>query len=222
MNKEKLYPKLLGFVFLIVIAFSLFGGLMSDGAIGKGNIDDMMVNGATNSNILFFGILGNLFTSILIVLLATLLYITLRDQNKVVATWAFGLWIIEALFIAITTLFTFSFLNLSKEFVNSNLSNLSYLTSIGSLLHNLMQYSYYLHMVFYCIGGLLFYYLLFKSKYIPRAIPLFGIIAVFVGLIGELFSLSGHIVPIYVFIPILPFELLIGVWLIINGFNCRK
>ena len=72
-------------------------------------------------------------------------------------------------------------------------------------------------MVFYCIGGILFYYLFLKSKYIPKVLPIWGLIAASLGFIGELFVLFGYAVPLYVFLPILPFELAIGLWLMIKG-----
>jgi hypothetical protein len=34
-----------------------------------------------------------------------------------------------------------------------------------------------------------------------------------------LFALFGYDVPMYVFLPILPFELAIGVWLMVKGFR---
>ena len=74
-------------------------------------------------------------------------------------------------------------------------------------------------MVFYCIGGILFYYLFFKSKYVPRVLSLWGIAAASLAFIGYLAILFGYDVPLYVFLPILPFELAIGVWLIVKGFS---
>ena len=73
-------------------------------------------------------------------------------------------------------------------------------------------------MVFFALGGTLFYYLLFKSGYVPRALALTGLIVAplaFIGTVGELFGIN---VPLILFIPNLPFELAIGLWLIVKGF----
>jgi hypothetical protein len=53
-------------------------------------------------------------------------------------------------------------------------------------------------------------------------LPIFGIIVASLGFIGELFALFGYDVPLYVFLPILPFELAIGVWLMIKGFKPQE
>ena len=74
-------------------------------------------------------------------------------------------------------------------------------------------------MIFYCTGGILFYYLFFKSKYVPIVLSLWGTAAASLAFIGTLAILFGYDVPLYVFLPILPFELAIGVWLIVKGFS---
>jgi hypothetical protein len=51
----------------------------------------------------------------------------------------------------------------------------------------------------------------------PRFISLFGLIAVSVASVGIGFQFFGYDVPIFVSLPILPFELTIGVWLLLRG-----
>ena len=46
-----------------------------------------------------------------------------------------------------------------------------------------------------------------------------GLIAVSLGLLGTMLEFFDYVVPLYVFLPILPYELTIGVWLIIKGIN---
>ncbi|TFH47038.1 MAG: DUF4386 family protein [ANME-2 cluster archaeon] len=72
---------------------------------------------------------------------------------------------------------------------------------------------------FFIVLEVLFYYLFLKSSYVPRWLSIFGIMAASVGFIGELFAIFGYVVPLYVFLPILPFELAIGIWLVVKGFN---
>ena len=69
----------------------------------------------------------------------------------------------------------------------------------------------------FALGATLFYYLFYKSGYIPKVLNLLGLIAAPLALIGILFSLLGYNVPIFVFILNLPFELGIGLWLLIKG-----
>ena len=69
----------------------------------------------------------------------------------------------------------------------------------------------------HALRGTLFYYLLFKSAYVPKALAIFGLIAAPLAFVGELMGLFGIRVPLVVFLPNLPFELTIGVWLLVKG-----
>ena len=72
-------------------------------------------------------------------------------------------------------------------------------------------------MWFYCTGALLWYSLFYTSKYIPRVISLWGLLAVAVAFVAIVFQLFGYDVSLFVSLPILPFEVTIGVWLLLRG-----
>jgi hypothetical protein len=108
-------------------------------------------------------------------------------------------------------------LHTGQEFVKAGAPDSSYFQTLGSLFYDLMHFSYDAQMVFYCTGGILFYYLFHKSKYVPKVLPIWGITVASLGFVGELFAIFGYTVPLYVFLPILPFELAIGIWLLVKG-----
>ena len=227
MNTDKNTPRLLGMMFVIVIVISLLSGNLltplNFKMIGPpDNISETMINFSDNATMVQMSIVGFLIEAVAIVLLTVLLYTTLKKQNKIIARWAFGLWIIEAVAIAVREINAFSLLYTSQEFVKAGAPDSSYFQTLGSLFYKLMHFSYDAQMVFYCIGGILFYYLILKSKYVPKVLPILGIIVASLGFIGELFALFGYDVPLYVFLPILPFELAIGVWLMVKGFRPQE
>jgi hypothetical protein len=71
----------------------------------------------------------------------------------------------------------------------------------------------------FCLGAILFYYLFYKSRVVPRVLSLWGLIAVSLVLIGTLFAICGHEVPLIVYLPYVPFEFVIGVWILVKGIN---
>jgi len=91
------------------------------------------------------------------------------------------------------------------------------LQTLGNLFYESAEFGDWLHMLPFALGATLFYYLFFKSGYIPQALSLFGLIAALLALIGTPLGLLGYDVPIFVFLPNLPFELGIGLWLIVKG-----
>ena len=224
MDSDKFTPRLLGMMFVIVIVIGVLSGNLLTPLNFKmtgppDNISETMINFSDNATMVQMSIVGFLIEAVAIVLLTVLLYTTLKKQNKIIARWAFGLWIIEAVAIAVREINAFSLLYTGQEFVKAGAPDSSYFQTLGSLFYKLMHFSYDAQMVFYCIGGILFYYLFLKSKYVPKVLPFFGIIVASLGFIGELFAIFGYDVPLYVFLPILPFELAIGVWLMVKGFN---
>jgi hypothetical protein len=217
MISEKNAPRLLGAMFLIVIVTSALGGLQS-AVSGTGTISDILVAISNKPSQMQWTALSNVANSLGIVALAVLLYTVLKRQNRILALVALGWWLGEAMFCAISQIGAFALVPLSLEFVKAGAPAQSYYQSLGSFLYQgLAKTGYVILMVFYCTGGIIWYSLFFKTRYVPRPISLFGVAAVCVSLVGMAFELFGHFVPIFVSLPIGLFELIIGVWLLVRG-----
>ncbi len=217
MNTMKNTVKLLGIAFLLQAIASGASALLApiDMLTVSGNIADNMSKIANNAMGLRASILAEMITAMGVVMLGSLLYIVLKKQNRNIALVALGLYLIEAAILAASRIPAYSLLRVSQEYVQAG--NPVELQMLGTLFYESQSFGNSLHMVAFATGATLFYYLLYKSGYIPRALALFGLIAAPVALIGTIFVLFGFNVPIYVFIPNLPFELGIGLWLLIKG-----
>ena len=80
MNLEKTSPRLLGVAFLLQAVVSLISGLiLFTPLIEPGSITGTMTNISNNSFQMRASIAGEMITSIGIVLLGTMLYVSLRD-----------------------------------------------------------------------------------------------------------------------------------------------
>jgi hypothetical protein len=214
----KYAPRLLGAAFLFVILTSLSCGLLLKSAAGSGSISDLLVSISNNPNLARVAILDGLLNSVGVVALAVLLYVVLKEQGKLMARIALGLWLAEAIFYAIMQIGLLALISLSAEFVAAGAPAGSFYQTLGDFLYKgVFSQGMTLHMWFYCTGGLLWYYLFYRSNYIPRVISLFGLLAVSLGLIAVVGQLLGYEVPILLSIPLLPFELAIGAWLLFRG-----
>ena len=76
---------------------------------------------------------------------------------------------------------------------------------------------HFLHMLPYTLGATLFYYLFYKSGFLPRVLSIWGLIAAPLAFIGSLFDHFGFDIPVVVFLPNLPFDFAVGLWLMVNG-----
>jgi hypothetical protein len=218
MKREKKAPRLLGAAFLLVAVVSLSSGLLLSSVVGSGSISEILVNSSHQLTLVRLSSLGELITSSGIVVLAGLLYSVLRKQHRLIALVALGCWLAEAIFLAISQIGTLALLPVSLEFVQAGAPVHSYYQTLGAFLYSGVNgLGITIHMWFYCIGGMLWYALFYTSKSIPRVISLWGLLAVSVAFVGIVLQVLGYEVSIFVFLPILPFEVTIGGWLLLRG-----
>lgn len=216
MNVNKNAPRLIGAAFLLqAVASAVAGLILLRPLIVSGNIIASMTNMANNVLQVRAGIMFDMITAIGLVILSALLFIILKKQNMQIALVALGLRLVEVALMAVSRIETFSLLRTSQASITEG--HPAYLQTLGNLAYESQEFAYSLSMVFFTLGGTLFYYLLFKSGYVPKALAIFGLIAAPLALIGELFGLFGIAVPLILFLPNLPFELTIGLWLLVKG-----
>ena len=216
MNLHKNTPRFLGAAFLLqAVASAVWGLILLEPLIVSGNITESMTNIANNALQMRASIVVTMITAIGVAMLGSLLYVTLKKQNRKIALVALGLYVMEATILAASRLAAFALLLTSQESVIAG--HPAYLQTLGNLFYESAEFGDWLHMLPFALGATLFYYLFFKSGYIPRALSLFGLIAALLALIGTPFGLLGYDVPKIVFLPNLPFELTIGVWLMVKG-----
>jgi hypothetical protein len=122
---------------------------------------------------------------------------------------------LEAVLLAVSRMEAFSLLRISQEYVATG--NPVYLLTNGNLAFESMNFGYTLLMLAFCPGGILFYYLLYKSGIVPRTLSLWGIITVFPMLVGTLTQIFGYTIPFIFYLPYVPFEFVIGVWILVRG-----
>lgn len=217
-NPDKNSTRFLGAIFLLQAIGSAVSGLfLLDSLLVPGDIAASMTNIANNSVQMRAGILGQMITAIGIVFLGCLLFITLKNQNWKVALVAMALYIFEASILAASRMPAFSLLLVSQASVLAG--HPAELQALGTLLYETADFGDWLHILPFALGATMFYYLFYKSGYIPKALALFGLAAASLALIGIPFLLMGVAIPMVIFLPNLLFELSIGVWLLVKGID---
>jgi len=79
--------------------------------------------------------------------------------------------------------------------------------------------AYKLMMLPFCVGAIIFYYLLYRSRLVPAALSLWGLMAVFPVLLGTVLTILGFQPSLFLYLPYIPFEFVIGIWILIKGLN---
>jgi hypothetical protein len=216
MNTINNTSKILGVAFLLQAITSLVSGLIMKLALTvPGNISETMIKIANNAWLMRVNILGEIITALGIIFLGAVLFVVLRKQNEKMALTGLGFYILEAVLLAVSRMEAFSLLRISQEYVAAG--NPAYLQTIGNLAFESTNFGYTLLMLAFCPGGILFYYLLYKSEVVPRALSLWGLITVFPMLIATLSAILGYELPFLLYFPYVPFEFVIGVWILVKG-----
>ena len=216
MNTTNNTSTVLGAAFLLQAVTSLSSGLILKLALTvPGNISETMIKIANNPWLMRVHILGEMITALGIVFLGAILFVTLRKQNEKIALVALGFYVLEAVLLAVSRFEAFSLLRISQEYVAAG--NPAYLQTLGNLALESTNYGYTLLMLAFCPGGILFYYLLYQSGIVPRALSLWGLITILPMLIGTLTATFGYSIPFGFYLPYVPFEFVIGVWILVKG-----
>ncbi len=217
MNTVNKTSRVLGVAFLLQFVTSLSSGtFLKQAWFVPGNISETMLKIANNPGLMRTTILLDMLTALGVIFLGSILFLTLRKQNEKIALTALGFYLLEAALLAVSRIETFSLLRISQEYATAGQP--ANLLLMGNLAYESMDFvGNTLHMLAFSLGGILFYYLLYTSRAVPRALSLWGLVTVFPMLIGTLTQIFGYTIPFICYVPYVPFELVIAIWILIKG-----
>ena len=222
MNADMNTIKMLGAVQLFVFAAGLVSEQLLKSAVGSGSSSEILVNISENISRMRISNLVALFNSLAIITLGVLFYIVLKEQKSGLALVALGFFAAEGITLAVSKIGTSALVPLSQDFIAAGSPESSYFQTLGDFLYNgVDRRGYDIHMLFFCVGGILWYYLLHISRIVPPALSIWGLVAICLLTIPtELTLLDLDYLPAMILgLPYAPFELVLGIWLIIKGFN---
>ena len=214
--------RLLGAAQLIVFVASLLSERLLTSVVGSGSTTEKLVNVSENLTRMRISNLVALVNCLAIVVLGVLFYIVFNGQYPIIALVALGCFLAEAITLAVSKTGTFGLIPLSQEFVDAGAPEASYYQTLGDFLyHGVDRRGYDIHMLFFCLGGMLWYYLLYVSNSVPRALSVWGLVAVCLLTVPVLLVLYKRDLTHLMALGLLyfPFEPFLGIWLIVKGFN---
>jgi len=171
------------------------------------------------------GLTIELIMSVGLVVLAVALYRILKPINGGLALLALLWKVAEVVLAAAIVLLTFAALQLANGSVQLAAFSAEQLRAPVGLLLNAHTVLYSVPMIFLGLDLMLFFYLFYKSKYIPRVMAGFGVLSyalIFVHAIGIIIVPDVAIMPIVQTVAFLPSciaELVVGTWLLVKGLN---
>jgi len=216
------YARLAGFMFLFVIAADLLGMSMSEGYTVPGNLAETIHRMIGAELLIRTGLASGFIGSICTVLLAMGLYVAVKPVNGNLALLAFLFRMAEATLGAAQSIFNFALLKLyiSPDSLNTVSANqLQVLMNLQSAANSTAMN---IAAILFSLGSTIFFFLFFKSTYIPKALSMLGLFASpLVTIVSFASLISPHPSTWLQFgwLPIAGAEFSVGLWLLIKGIN---
>ena len=149
-----------------------------------------------------------------------LMFPILKQHNSErIAVGYLGFRIMDGLIIAIMVLFILIQIPIGSEYVNAGASDASYLQALSTVFMQAQLDAYNIAMITLGISGLILCYSFYKSKLVPRILAVWGLVGYAVILCGSVVEVLGFNLLTIHAIPGGLWEMFIGVWLIVKGFN---
>jgi len=148
-----------------------------------------------------------------------LVFLILKQSSERIALGYFGARIVEAALIAVSGFFILLQIPVGAEFLKADASAVAYLQSLSTLFAQAQAYTYQIGMVALGLAGLTLCYGFSRAKLLPQFFVIWGFIGYASFLGGSMLEILGFNLQLIHTLPGGLWEISIGIWLIVKGFN---
>ena len=215
-NQYRTTARVVGVVYLLGFVVGIVGLMLIQSILGAPN---HLATISANSMTVAFGAVLWLMAVAGDAAHGVLMFPVLKPHNERIAVGYLAARIMDAVLITIMVLFILLQIPLGSEYLKAAAPDTAYLQALSTLLAQGQLYAYSIAMCTLGASGLMLCYTLYKAQLVPRWLAIWGLVgyatilcgmvsAVMGSGLGDLFSLPGGL-----------WEVFIGVWLIVKGFN---
>jgi hypothetical protein len=209
-----------GILFIIGTVSGVLSGLITAPIL---DAPDYLSKVTENEHQIMLGALFVLSMGLSLAMIPVVIYPILKKQNE---TLALGYVVfrgaLETFTYMATAISWFLLIVLSRDYIQVSALDSSHFQVLGVLLLDMDDQVNHVLKIVFPLGALIFNYLLFQSKIVPRWLSVWGILAVALHFTEGLLTLFG-VLPVdaetIMAIPIFFQEMVFAVFLIVKGFN---
>jgi len=211
---------IVGVLFIIALVFNILGMAIYEPIL---DAPDYLDKTFPNKILVIIGLLIDFICIPAIILIPIVAFPILKQHNERLALGYVGFRAFEGILFTFSIIKSLSLISLSKEYISAGAQHASYYQAIGNSIHAQSHWATLIYIIVFTLGASMFYYVLFKSKLIPRIISVWGLFSaaiLFTGALIGMFDLFPLTQVMTFFSP--PFilnELTLAIWLIVKGFN---
>lgn len=215
-NTYRTTATVVGIVYILGFVVGLVGIGLFTSILGA---PDHLSTVSANSMLLGFGAVLWLMAVIGDAGHGVLMFPVLKQHSERMAIGYLAFRIVDATFIAIMVLFVLIQIPLGSEYLKAAASDAPFLQALSALFSQAQQYAYQIGMSALGVSGLMLCYTLYRAKLLPAWLAIWGLAGYAIILVGMLSAVMGSGLGDLSSIPGGLWEVFVGVWLIVKGFN---
>jgi hypothetical protein len=222
MNSNRKTAIIVGVLFLAGYVGVFVGDAISGPVL---NAPDYLSNVYPNKIRVIIGMLIEvLLNDVSVVGIGVMLFPILKKYGEGIALWYAGMRVIEAVALIVGTISALSLITLSQEYIAAGAVDTSSFQASGALALAVRHWAADVMLtVFFIVGALILYFILYKSKLVPRFVSIWGLISVASLIIANVSGVPDLTYGFHpgqiLYFPIMSSEVLLAIWLIVKGFK---
>lgn len=174
---QRIYARVAGFLFLWLIITGLAGALTISHIVGSGTFAETAKRVVASEHLYRVALSSELIETLSALVLAFALYVTLRPVDKLLAQIAMYWRLGESFIGCVGMIFGFVRLRLYTSPQSIGAAGTDQSQALVDLTRHAGVAAYNIGVMCFSIGSILFFYLFFRSRYIPRILSAFGVFA---------------------------------------------
>ncbi len=183
------------------------------------NAPDYLANVYLNRTQVVIGVLLEFIDTAAVVGIGIMLFPIVRKHSEAIALGYVSSRILECAFLVVGGLSSLSLITLSQKYGQAGTQDASYFQTLGTMTMSESHLAYQIAMIALGLGSVMFCYLLYKSKLIPRLLAVWGLVGYGALLTGGFLEILGLKVGLALSVPGGLFEIVFPLWLIFRGFS---
>jgi hypothetical protein len=216
MNKYRSTASVVGVVYLAGFVVGIGGNILIQSILGAPN---HLATIFANSMMVAIGAILWLLTVVGDAAHGVLMFPVLKQHSERMAIGYLAARIVDAIFIAVMVLFVLIQIPLGGEYLKAAALDAPYLQALSTLFAQAQLYAYEIGMSALGVSGLVLCYTLYRAKLVPRWLAVWGLVGYATILFGMVSAVMGSGLGDVSSLPGGLWEMFIGVWLIVKGFN---
>jgi Domain of unknown function (DUF4386) len=207
---------IVGVLFIIGTAAGILSAVVMGGILGA---PDLLNTVASNANQVALGALIVLVMGLALAMVPAMMFPILKSRNEALAIgYVIFRGALETFTVLALAMCWLLLVVVARQYADSGAAVASQFGSLGILLVKAQDLIIAVGAIVFGLGALMFYYLLYQARLIPRWISGWGIVAAVAYLAAGLSAMFGTPLDILMMLMLLQ-EMVMAVWLIVKGFN---